>query len=78
MGIEYISFPKMIYLSSILCTPIETIKEFQTLIFKFLWNGKDKVIRLSTYAPYEFCGLKMIDFESVVRALRLSWLKRKS
>lgn len=78
MGVEYISFPKMLYPSSILCAPIETIKEFQTLIFKFLWNGKDKVICLSTYAPYEFCGLKIIDFESVVRALRLSWLKRKS
>ena len=70
--IKSILFPKMIYPSSILCTPVEIIKEFQTLIFNFLWNGKDKVIRLSTYAPYEFGGLKMIDCESMVKALRLS------
>ena len=74
--IKSILFPKMIYPSSILCTPAEIIKEFQTLIFNFLWNGKDKVIRLSTYAPYEFGGLKMIHYESMVKALRLSWLKR--
>ena len=68
----------MIYPSPILCTPVEIIKEFQTLIFNFLWNGKDKVIRLSTYAPYEFGGLKMIDYDSMVKALRSSWLKRIS
>jgi len=36
------------------------------------------VIRLSTYAPYEFGGLKMIDYESMVKDLhvRLSWFKR--
>ena len=62
----------MIYLSSILCTRVEIIKEFQTLIFNFLWNGKDKVICLSTNGPYEFRGIKMIDYESMVKALRLS------
>ena len=76
--IKSILFPKMIYPSSILCTPAEIIKEFQTLIFNFLWNGKDKVIHryLSTYATCEFGGLKMIDYESMVKALRLSWLKK--
>ena len=74
--VKSILFPKMIYPSPILCTPVEIIKVFQTLIFNFLWNGKDKVIRLSTYAPYEFGGLKMIDYDSMVKALRSSWLKR--
>ena len=45
-------------------------------MFNFLWNGKDKVIRRSTYAPYDSGGLKMIDYETIVKALRLSWLKR--
>ena len=72
--IKSISFPKMIYPSCILCTPVEIIKEFQTLIFNFSWDGKDKVIRLSAYAPYEFGGLKMIDYESMIKALRSSWL----
>lgn len=33
----------MIYPSSILSTPVKIINEFLTLIFTFLWNGKDKV-----------------------------------
>ena len=34
------------------------------------------VTRHSTYAPYNSGGLKMIDYETIVRALRLSWLKQ--
>ena len=64
--------PKLIYPSSVISTPCEVIKEFNNLVFHFLWNGKDKVIRSSTYAPYEQGGLKMIDYETMIKALRLS------
>ena len=74
--IKAILLPKMIYPSSFLSTPATVIKEFNALVFNFLWNGKDKVIRRSTYAPYDSGGLKMIDYETIVKALRLSWLKR--
>ena len=74
--IKSILLPKMIYPSSVLNTPPEVIKEFHSLVFHFLWNGKDKVTRRSTYAPYDLGGLKMIDYENMVKAMRLSWLKR--
>ena len=57
-------------------TPSEVIKKLNNLGFHFLWNGKDKVIRSSTFAPYEQGGLRMIDYETMIKALRLSWLKR--
>ena len=66
----------MIYPSSFLCTPLSVVKEFNTLVFNFLWNGKDKVTRCSTYAPYNSGSLKTIDYENMIKALRLSWLKR--
>ena len=72
--IKAILLPKLIYPSSVITTPSEAIKEFNNLVFNFLWNGKDKVIRSSTYAPYEQGGLKMIDYETMIKALRLSWL----
>ena len=56
--------------------PLTVIKEFNALVFHFLWNGKDKIIRRSTYAPYESGGLKMISYEKMVKALRLRCLKR--
>ena len=46
------------------------------MIFKFLWKGTDKVTRLSTINEYENGGLKMIDLESMIKSLRLAWLKR--
>jgi len=71
-------FPQMIYPSSVLCTPYEVIKEFNSLIFRFLRNGNYKVIRLTTCAPYDQDGLKMLDYDNMplVKAVRLSWLKR--
>ena len=74
--IKAILLPKMIYPSSVLCTPLTVIKEFNALVFHFLWNGKDKIIRRSTYAPYESGDLKMISCEKMVKALRLRCLKR--
>lgn len=41
--IKVILLPKMIYPSSFLSTPATVIKEFNALVFNFLWNGKDKV-----------------------------------
>ena len=41
-----------------------------------MWKGTDKVTRLSTINDYGEGGLKMIDLESMVKALRLAWLKR--
>ena len=38
--------PKMIYPSSVICTPYEVIKEFNSLIFRFLWNGNDNICTL--------------------------------
>ena len=66
----------MIYASLVICIPSDVIKEFNKLVFNFLWNEKDKVIRYWTYASYDQGGLKMLDYDSMINALRLSWLKR--
>jgi len=34
-------------------------------------KGIDEVLRLSSYAPYEFGGLKMRDYESMVKVFLL-------
>ena len=57
-------------------TPKNIIKELNRLIYKFLWNGKDKVTRVSVINNYEGGGLNMVDIESMIKSLRLSWLKR--
>ena len=53
-----------------------SLKQVNSLIFSFLWNGKDKVTRLSSINSYEDGGIKMTDIESLDKAVRLAWLKR--
>ena len=52
------------------------IVELNRLLYKFLWNGTDKVTRLSTINEFEKGGLKMIDLECMIKSLRLAWFKR--
>ena len=46
------------------------------MFLKFLWRGQDRVARTAVINSYENGGLKVLDFETLVRSLRLSWLKR--
>ena len=68
--------PKFVYVCSLLPTPKEIVNKLNQLLFKFLWKGTDKVTRVSVINDYEKGGLKMMDLESMVKSLRLAWLKR--
>ena len=75
--IKFLIIPKFVYIASLLTTPKGVIQELNRLTFKFLWKGVlDKVTRLSTINDHQRSGLKMIDSETMVKSLRLSWLKR--
>ena len=53
------------------------LKELKKLLYHFLCNGKnDKIRRSSVCQTYEAGGLKMVDIESFLAALKISWLKR--
>ena len=74
--IKSLIIPKFVYILSLLPAPKEIVQELNRILFKFLWKGTDKVTRLSTINEYENGGLKMINLESMVKSLRLAWLKR--
>ena len=57
-------------------TPPEIIKQMEKMMFKFLWKGPDKVTRLSLINTLEDGGLNLTDFETHIKALRLSWIPR--
>ena len=54
--IKSLIIPKFVYVSSLLPTPKEVIKQLNQLLFKFLWKGVDKVTRLSAINEYENGG----------------------
>ena len=74
--IKSLIIPKFVYILSLLPAPKEILQELNRILFKSLWKGTDKVTRLSTINEYKNGGLKMIDLESMVKSLRLAWLKR--
>ena len=53
--------------ASVIPTPKELIKEVNSILYSFIWNGKDKVKRH---------GLKMLDIDSMISAKRIICLKK--
>ena len=39
-------------------------------------KGQDRVVRTAMINSYENGGLRVLDFDTLVKSLRLSWLKR--
>ena len=64
--------PKMLYVFSVLLTPVE----FNNIIYNFLWKGPDKIARLATINYIKYGGLNLVDLESSIKLLRLTWLGR--
>ena len=55
----------------------EFSKKIDNLLYNFLWDGKpDKVSRAQICQSYANGGLKMINTELFVKALKLTWLRR--
>ena len=74
--VKTFQIPKLLYVSWIIQTPMEIIKRMERMIFKFLWKGPDKVTRNSVINSVENGGINLMDIETQIKALRLSWIRR--
>ena len=75
--IKSLIISKVNYCLSSLPTPQWFIKDVQNDINGFLWNNKPPRLKHTTaISDYKKGGIKMIDFESFVRAQKLCWIKR--
>ena len=71
--IKSLLIPKFVYISSLLPTPKELVKDLNRLLFKFLWKGTDKGrVRLGysgiriysgIYSGYSAPGSRMAGME---------------
>ena len=64
--IKSLLIPKLVFISLVLSPPSKIIKQVNSMIFSFLWNGRDKVMRLSsiTISSYEDSGIKLTDMKA--------------
>lgn len=76
--IKNLAIPKMNHLFLSLPNPSdEFIKTLQTLCFNFLWkNGPDKIKRPVIIQNYDSGGLRMIDVNKFMNALKITWIRR--
>ena len=75
--IKSLVIPQLLYACSVLYVPDWVIKETNNMLFKFLWSGKpEKIKRATIVGDIESGGLKMVDFESMVKALKSTWINR--
>ena len=68
---------QLIYTASLMTVPGEVTRAVQSLLFSFLWkNKKDKIKRNVVCQPLENGNLNFINFEIMVKSLRLAWIAR--
>ena len=68
---------QLIYAASMLTVPEPVIQKTQAELFAFLWrNKKDNIKRQIIYQPTSDGGLNFMNFRTMVKSLRLSWIGR--
>ena len=76
--IKSLAVSKLTHLFLSIPTPSsDTIKDIQNLFYSFLWDGKkDKIKRQTVIQNYKMGGIRMIDVESFIQSLKITWLRR--
>ena len=72
-----VSVSQLIYAASMLTVPEVVIQKTQAELFAFLWkNKKDKIKRQVIFQSLSDGGLNFMNFRTMVKSLRLSWIGR--
>lgn len=76
--VKSLGLSQLIFILSVLPNPPQHfIKELESVIYKFIWSGKpEKVKRLTLIADYKDGGLRMCHIISIIKGLKIAWVKR--
>ena len=74
--VKTFAIPKFMYRASLISFDKEIIKSINSVIFNFVWKGKDKIKRLFLNSEYEDGGLKMPHTESLIATQRIGCVNR--
>ena len=77
MLIKTLLLSKLTFKAMVIGLPLTLVSKLKKLVFRFLWNGPDKVKRDAIYQYYNMfkngeCG----DFAEIIESLRLTWIIR--
>ena len=75
--IKTMAIPKLVYLFTVLPTPVKSIMDrIEEIISDFLWEGKARVARSYLERDINEGGLKLTNVKLFNCALKLTWVKR--
>jgi hypothetical protein len=74
--VKTFALSQFMYTSSVISMPTQIQKKINDIVFKFIWNGPDRIKRNVICNKYEYGGLKMIDLKSRIKTQNVMWLKR--
>ena len=76
--VKSLALSQLTFLLTVLPNPPQKlISEVNTLIYRFIWNGKcDKISRKVVVNSYANGGLKMLNLECIQKSLKSTWIKR--
>ena len=75
--IKALLISQIIYVATVYTVPSKFIIDINKILFSFLWNSKrEKVKRGVIINTSKAGGLDMVDIESKIKSLRLSWLSK--
>ena len=67
--------PKFMFRASLICLSKDIIKQANSVIYKFIWKGTDKIKRLAIISDYKNGGLRMPHIETLIDTHRIMCLK---
>ena len=74
--IKSLAVSQIVHVLSALPTHQGALKEINTLLYDFLWNGKGvKIKRTEMINDYDKGRLKMIDIQSFNKSLKMKWVQ---
>ena len=76
--IKTFGISKLLFITTMKNTPIHIIKAANVIMYNFLWNGTEKVKRLTMISDITNGGLKMPHLESIIQTEKAMWIKRYS
>ena len=68
--------PILLYHASMICLDKEFLNKANSIIFDFIWKGRDKVKHLALISDIEDGGLKVPHLDSIIRTQRILVCKR--
>ena len=75
--VKALALSKFQYLASLVTIPDHVIKQVNSMIYEFIWNGKiDKVKRNLFEQEFKNGGYKMINFTDIITASSIMWVQK--